>query len=134
MITGFEDWTDYLSDKEKEIAKLLAEGMNQTTKNKKATNAEWCSNFKRVYGIEIGEVRFRKLIGYLRITGMVENICSDQDGYWISDNPEDVKKTIISLNERLKHQAAPIRGLVQQYKKLKESKGAPSNPSVKELF
>lgn len=119
MITEFENTTNYLTDLEKKLAEKIALVLEATPNSHiKYPSKIWRESLHRAYNIEVSEVRFRKIIQYLRLTGRIKGICSSEEGYWIAKDPEDLKKTLISLRDRLVMQKATYDALLKQYKEM----------------
>lgn len=78
---------------------------------------------------EIGEIfnlykaSLRETVNYLRSIGYP--ICSSSRGYWYSENPEDIEKTLTHLEGRIKGMNRAIAGLkrIQQDKKNRSKSG-----------
>lgn len=72
---------------------------------------------------EIGEIfnlykeKLRSTVNYLRSIGYP--VCSSSRGYWYSEKPEDIEKTLTHLEGRIKGMNRAISGLkrIQQDKK-----------------
>ena len=57
----------------------------------------------------LGEKQVRNVVGELRNEG--RPICSSSYGYWYSNNPEDIEKTIHRLNAQVENMNIAIAGL-----------------------
>ena len=51
----------------------------------------------------------RKIVNFLRSSGIP--ICSSSIGYWYSEDPEDIRKTLLHLENRVKGINRAIKGL-----------------------
>jgi hypothetical protein len=120
MISGFELETRQLSTDELKYVDILVNGLNNRFPRGKAhkQNSSYFLNELSCINIFIDEVRLRKLFQHIRVNDLVMGLCSDSRGYWLSDNKEELKETLISLNDRLKMQQATLNALIRQYKKL----------------
>lgn len=101
MLKGFEKETSELN--EYEINVLVPAfiegfkghyGLKNSITNKTITQ-RMKGKFKGVT-----DVRVRKVINYLRITGLVPGLIATSSGYYISTCPDEVAKYILSLQGR----------------------------------
>jgi hypothetical protein len=101
MITNFENVTEGLSKTETtvilpKVIELVKyrKGKNNAVSNKKLVN------LLTAMGHEVSEPRIRKMINQIRLKGLVNNLLASSKGYYISDDPNEVKKYVASLRER----------------------------------
>ena len=122
MITGYEEITGKLTKEEMKIVKITTEAFFYMLKGRKhqLTIRDIISRLKGA-GFEISEPRMRKIIQFIRINNLVSGICSDSGGYWIAENSDEFKQTLISLKDRITNQIGTYNELRQQYKKMVEN-------------
>lgn len=64
-----------------------------------------------------GAVIVRALVNKLRSDGFP--ICSDEKGYWYSEEPADIRATLDSLDSRMASMNRAFFGLLGTYKRIK---------------
>lgn len=98
MITNFEIITARLSDHEKTLIPKLISGFKTHGKSNPIKEKDIVIAMKERYG-EFSAARLRKLVNYIRSTGMLALIATS-NGYYVTDNKQEIAKQIKSLNER----------------------------------
>lgn len=101
MITGFSEQTKPLSDYEREVlVPIVANGMlwHQGRKNA-VTSSQICQSLRRK-GFKIDGPRLRKVMNHIRINGLVGCVIAKSEGYWVSDDTNEIREYIQSLEER----------------------------------
>ena len=101
MITNFENITEGLSTKENTIIlpKLISlvkwrRGKKNAVSNKKLIN------LLSAMGHDISQPRMRKMINQIRLKKLVKNLIASSKGYYVTDDPAEIKNYILSLRER----------------------------------
>jgi len=102
MIDGFEDITYELTDFEKNqvVPKMVECLSKKFGKDKAIKNKEIIEEFDDEFGIKLTQARNRKIIGYIRLNGLVERLMATSKGYYISDDNFELLKYINSLHQR----------------------------------
>ena len=105
MVRGFEDITKELTQKELKAARKIANALRGRMGVKNAiTNKEMMAAMES-YGMPVDSTaRMRKIIQYIRITGLVKGLCSSSKGYWKAATKDELHATFISMIERIKSQ------------------------------
>ena len=97
MIEGFEKETHDLNSFELGLLPVFVAGFaGKRGKDKAVTNKEIIERLKS-RNIVLGEARVRKIINHIRNKGLVEGLVATSKGYYISDDPEEIKSYIQSL-------------------------------------
>lgn len=68
----------------------------------------------------LGEKQVRNIVTELRQAGVP--ICSSSYGYWYSNNPEDIEKTVHRLQAQVNNMGNSIRGLDGILQEVKDEK------------
>lgn len=111
MVIGFEEYTATLSESEVSMAEWLAPLLPAYVGKKKAI-----SNYRIRWMLfdKFGHVtpaRIRKLINYIRINCLVENLIASSAGYYVASTREEVDVYVQSLRQR----AASIMHVAQSF-------------------
>ena len=98
MIQGFNTETKPLTEYEQEtLCPVIARGLlNKVGKAKAVTNKQICQAMTNA-GYQISDVRLRKIINHIRITGMVKCVIATSSGYYIAETKEEMKAYLDSL-------------------------------------
>lgn len=101
MIQNFDIQTAPLNTYEQEILLPIMVKCLKRRKGKAMaiTNTEMCTKMK-AFGYAIGDVRVRKLINYIRLHGLVNSLIASSSGYYVAENPKEVREYIQSLMGR----------------------------------
>lgn len=102
MINGFEDQTHELTEYE---LRILLPGMINGLRTKVGSKNSITSG-KAIKGmkekrLKIDSPRFRKLINYIRIKGMIHNLVASSKGYHIATSQSECERFIESLDQRI---------------------------------
>lgn len=101
MIKGFENITHELTDRELEAMVLIAERIKlRIGKEQAVTNATICKGMANV-GFKLVPARVRKIIHHIRLCGMVQRLMSTSKGYYVANDPQELRSYIKSLNQRI---------------------------------
>jgi hypothetical protein len=65
------------------------------------------------YKASFNNARLMKLINHIRVNGILP-LCSTNDGYWITRDPDAIREMIQSFENRVASQQAAIQGLKNQ--------------------
>lgn len=110
----FEEHTEDLNEKELAILPFIIEGLNRCDSAKKS--GEVCELIDMLYHKAEGHplfmsgVRLRKFVSHIRANGLLPIISTSQ-GYFVSKDKEEIKKQIISLEQRSRQIAKAAEGL-----------------------
>ena len=112
MVTNFENITFDLTKQELELVPIILIGMQRYIGSERAIKGP-----KIVEGLKINrpklkcsEPRLRKIINYIRAKGLAPIMATSKGYYW-SNNKDEIKKQIQSLNERANGILAAANGL-----------------------
>lgn len=101
MIQGFEEQTEPLTDYEEgTLLPAMIRGLRTKIGADAAiTNKEMVSKLKEK-GYNISDARVRKVINYIRMRQLVPGLVASSSGYYISNDPAEIRKYIESLRGR----------------------------------
>lgn len=103
-IVNFEEITKELDDEEKKLVPILISGFKthkkeNPIKEPSIINAINRQQEKYLLRKKLTSARFRKLCNFIRVTGLLHLIATSE-GYYVSYDQIDLKKQIISLEQR----------------------------------
>jgi hypothetical protein len=111
MIRRFEEQTEDLNFYEIQLREQIVLGLkNKIGMGCAITGVVICEKMKDL-GYKINQARLRKIINSIRSRRIIENLVACKNGYYIADNPEDVREYVKSLVERY----TSIRGIAESY-------------------
>lgn len=100
MLAGFEETTYELTDFEKSLLPVFIKGFaRKHGKHDAVTNRQIVARLKSAYP-KITEVRVRKIINHIRKNNLIPGLVADSKGYYVTQDPEEVKRYIHSLAGR----------------------------------
>jgi len=101
MIQGHEEYTSELTAEEIDLAHNLIKHFMRKTKDNPAKAKDIVEGVKNTYKLsfKFDEARLRKIINYYRVNSIIP-ILSSKNGYFVSENPEDIKAMTKSLSQR----------------------------------
>lgn len=117
MITNFEELTYDVTEEEKRVAQLISKSIqkNHVGKDKAITSREIIVKLANAsnpeHRISMGDARLRKIINYIRQSGMCPCLIATSKGYYVSNDREEIGKYIKSLDERV-NEIAKIRDVM----------------------
>jgi len=101
MITGFENITFELNEIEKKLVPIFVRALEtKIGKSSAVTKTKIIKGIEKNYGIKLTGARVRKIIQYIRLTGMIERLMASSKGYYISNDKQELKDYIESLMQR----------------------------------
>jgi hypothetical protein len=125
MITNFEHETEPLSKDELKLAEQFSMSFQKYVGPTNAiTNKQIQLNYQNSRGKKISDTRIRKIINHIRVTGMVSGLVASSKGYYISRDPEELKRYIQSLDDRIMAISA-VRNKTKHYLNLLTQKPDP---------
>lgn len=100
MVINFEEYTATLSEGEVVMAEWLATQLPTHVGKEKAI-----SNYRLRWMLfekhgNVTPARVRKLINYIRINCLVENLIASSAGYYVASTREEVETYVLSLRQR----------------------------------
>lgn len=100
MLKNFEKITVELTAQEIEYVEFLGQWFmaNQGKKNT-LKNSDIASLINRMFEKKISEPRVRKVVQFLRTNGL-PNLIATSNGYFYSENIEEIESWVISLKQR----------------------------------
>ena len=104
MITNFEEETKELTEKELAFIPMLIAGFRTYTKDNPIKAPEIVKKMNKYleekkHQLRLTQPRLRKCCNYIRANGILPLVASNK-GYYVSTDPEEIKKQIQSLQER----------------------------------
>jgi hypothetical protein len=101
MITNFEEITHNLTDAELDLANKLILSFKLRTKENKITTRELVKKVNEFYNLpfKFTDIRLRKIINYYR-SNCILPVCGSSEGYYVSYDVLEMKKTATSLEQR----------------------------------
>jgi len=109
MITNFEKLTEDLNEEELKLIRVLIIGYSSHDSSSPIKEPEIVSKL-RAKGYKISGVRLRKLNNLIRSRGLLPLI-GTSNGYYVSYDPVEIKKQILSLQERSDAILSAAKGL-----------------------
>lgn len=102
MITNFEDYTyNFTELEEKTIIPILVKVLQVRVGKKNAIKNPYMVAKLAEMGHKTSEPRIRKMIHYIRNSGLVVLLMATQKGYYISRDKEEIKTYIETLHQRI---------------------------------
>ena len=109
MLTGFEKLTKELNDDELNKVDTIVKGLGaRIGKNNAITSSRICDK------MNLTAVRLRKIIHFIRISGLLFGLCSNSKGYYMASNLQEFEECIISLKQRIRSQVDVLNELEKQ--------------------
>lgn len=100
MITGFDTITAPLTESEKAMMLIIVSQMEKRYNSKgNFVTSEIIVNGMRKQGHKISGARLRKIMNHVRIHSIAP-ILANSNGYWFSNDANEIQEQIISLKER----------------------------------
>ena len=101
MISGFEDETTPLTEhEEKVILPLFVRGFANHVGKQNAVTSTYVAKSINKMGHLVSGGRIRKLVNHIRRKGLVPLLVADNKGYWVSNDPKEVKEYLLGLQQR----------------------------------
>lgn len=102
MITGFEELTEPLTEKEETVfLPPILRGLRAKIGREKAvTNKAIITGLKVNLGIKISEARVRKIINHIRCNDLVPCLVATSEGYYIAETEQELLDYEESLEGR----------------------------------
>src|SRR5574339_160813 len=100
MIENFEEITDDLTNKEKELIPGFVSSFKKRIGKENAITAAQIIAAYYSQGITITGPRVRAIIHYLRDGWLIPGLLATSNGYYVSNDPEEIESYIRSLGQR----------------------------------
>ena len=103
MITNFEELTAELTDYELNVIvpAMISGLITKIGKEKAVTNSQMQKGLSKCnFKIKTTAPRIRKMIQFIRITGMVERLMATSKGYYISNDVKELESYTKNLIQR----------------------------------
>jgi hypothetical protein len=98
MLPGFSIETKPLTELELKLLPVVAKGLSKKLGSANAvSNKAICEGLLKTYNIHVSEVRIRKIINHIRMHDLVPGLVANGCGYYVTQNPDEVKEYINSL-------------------------------------
>jgi len=102
-LPGFEDIEIKLSEEDIPIAELIALGLkNKIGKDNAISNRKIRRILSETRKINVGDVKFREMIKYIRRHNLVPCLCSCGKGYYKASNEEEWTEWKESMRRRIR--------------------------------
>jgi len=101
MILGHEEFTSELTQEEIKLAHDLIKHFGRKTKDNPVKARDIVEGVRNTYKLsfKFDEARLRKIVNYYRVNSIIP-ILSSKNGYYVSEDPEDIKAMTKSLLQR----------------------------------
>ena len=120
MLEGFSKQTHDLTDYEKNtLLPIMCKCFSQHVgKENAVTNNVICEKMNSKGYEKVSEARVRKIINYIRTKNLVPRLMASGSGYYITNNPDELKDYISSLKGRKEAIEGVIQAVQKQYEDL----------------
>lgn len=117
MLNGFEKHTKDLNDYEKNtLLPIMCRCFEKHIgKENAVTNSVICEKMNSKGYEKLSEARVRKIINYIRTKNLVPRLMASGNGYYITNNPSELKDYIESLIGRKEAIEGVISAVQKQY-------------------
>jgi hypothetical protein len=111
MIVNWEKYTHELTEQEKKIVPRIIQGIvKRVGKEKAIKNSKMCTQL-RLEGHTISGPRLRKILNFIRSTGIIRNIVATSEGYYIATTQKDLDDYRESINARVNAISRNLNGI-----------------------
>lgn len=101
MIKGFERQTYPLTDYEREVLlPRMISGLRKAIGKERAISNAKIVKILAKEGLEVTDIRVRKIINHIRVNGLIRLLVANSKGYYIATKREEVIDYIDSLRGR----------------------------------
>lgn len=120
MLPGFEQHTKSLNKTQVEIlVPIFLKGFKgKIGKSNAITSTEIIDKIKCRYNVELSDSTVRKVVNHIRNNNLLPGLIASSEGYYISNNIQDVKRYIDSLSARINEITRIKNGMVEHLKNL----------------
>jgi len=113
MVNGFERETHELTDYELTMIEPMLKGLETKIGEENSITNKFINEGMKKAGFKTNPARIRKLINYIRVNGLIKNLISSSNGYWIEKDPGRIEIYIESLMQRSRE----IQRVAESFKK-----------------
>ena len=101
MIYGFEKETEPLCEYEREtLLPIMVACLSRKVGKDKAVKNEYMCEKMEEHNYHIGPARVRKIINHIRVNDLIECLMATNKGYYITEDPQEMRNYISSLKGR----------------------------------
>ena len=101
MLPGFEDITDDLTEYElKTLVPAFVDSFKTKVGKEKAITNKQIVEKLRTKKYEVNDVVVRKVISYIRCSGLMPGLVASSVGYYVTRDPKEIQRWIESLDGR----------------------------------
>jgi len=115
MITGFEDVTYDLNDKEIACIEGFRKSLSlRIGKSKAITSNEIIESYEKSTGVKLAPARVRRIINCIRVNNLVPRLIGTQKGYYVAETPDELSEYLKSLGQRIREIQRVERSIAKQ--------------------
>lgn len=120
MLKGFDEQTRELTEFEAEtLVPMIAEKLLLHKGKSKAISNDRLRDWLQIHAeAKTSEPRIRKMVEHIRQTHLLEGLIAGRFGYYIAENPDELKEWIEVMKARRNALNASIDAGVSSYKKM----------------
>lgn len=116
MIENFEELTYELDQYEMERLPKIVKFLSKRVGKDKAVTASYIISQFRSGGYKMDGPRWRKIVQYIRINGLVSNLISTSKGYYVSNDPHERESYLNSLRQRIQSMTMTYDAMEYQHR------------------
>lgn len=121
MLEGFGDITYELTEQEAELVPIFISGLKNKVGKQNAVTSSHIINKLQEKGHKVNGARVRKIINHIRTAYLLPGLIATSKGYYISNDPEEIKQYIASLGHR-EAAISFVRNKMEEYLKQLQNK------------
>lgn len=99
-VINFDEYTHELTELERKCVDIMVERFRSRRVGSAVKNSQIAKFFLDTHKIKLGGARIRKCVNYIRANGLVSNLVATSKGYYVTENPEEIRKYVYSLRQR----------------------------------
>ncbi len=110
MINGFQEFTEHLNEYERDtLLPLIIRGLEtKVGKDRAITSKSMIESLTHIGYSGLHGARMRKIINYIRIQGLINNLVASSKGYWIEEDINERRKYVEGVKSRAKSMLASL--------------------------
>lgn len=111
MINGFQEFTEHLNEYERDtLLPLIIRGLQYKVGPENAiTNKSMIKALSEIGYTGLHGARMRKIINYIRIQGLINNLVASSKGYWIEEDIEKRRQYVEGVKSRSRSMLASLK-------------------------